>query len=55
LAIYVHGNLIDENITRLFFKESLISVKELFEKSSLFKNRYAKKSQYKVIQWLFKK
>jgi len=45
-------NLIE---TKLFFKTPLVSVRELFEKSLLFKKNYAKKEQYKVVQWLFKR
>jgi len=55
LAICLHRRLINEIEAKLFFKESLISVKELFESSLLFKEEYAKKEQYKGLQWLFKK
>lgn len=55
LAICLHNGLINEKETRLFFKTPLISVKDLFESSLLFKEGYAKKEQYKGIQWLFRK
>jgi len=55
LAICLYNKLINEKETKLFFKTPLISVKELFEKSLLFKKDYANKKQYPAIQWLFKK
>jgi len=50
----LHNKLINEKESKLFFKTPLISVKELFENSLLFKKRYAKNEQYPAIQWLFK-
>ena len=55
LAICVNQRLINEKETKLYFKDLLIEVKDRFENSLLFKERYAEKSQYKVLQWLFKK
>ena len=55
LAICLYKNLIGEKEAKLYFKELLINIKELFEKSILFKEGYATKEQYKGIQWLFKK
>ncbi len=55
LAICLYNKLINEKETKLFFKTPLVSVRELFEKSLLFKKNYAKKEQYKVVQWLFKR
>jgi len=53
-AVCIFKEIIDEKETKLLFREYLKSVKELFEKSILFKEEYAEKRQYKVLQWLFK-
>lgn len=53
LAICLYKNLINEEEAKLYFKELLSDVKDLFESSLLFKEGYAKKEQYKGIQWLF--
>ena len=55
LAICLFKRLINENEAKLYFKELLPDVKDLFESSILFEEGYAKKEQYKGIQWLFKK
>lgn len=55
LAICLYKNLVNESESKLYFKDLLISVKRMFESSLLFKNKVAKKQEYKGIQWLFKK
>lgn len=55
LSICLYKSLIDENGAKLYFGELLPDVRQLFENSILFKKEYAKKEQYKGIQWLFKK
>lgn len=53
VAICVHQQLINEKIIIKYFKQLLISVKEKFDNSILFKKNYAKKEDYPGIQWLF--
>jgi hypothetical protein len=55
LAICIRKELIDESDTKLYFQTLLISVKDKFDNSSLFEKGYAKKEEYKGIQWLFRK
>ena len=55
LSICIYQNLINEKESKLFFKEPIKSVREIFDSSILFKEGYAKKEQYKALQWLFKK
>lgn len=54
LALCIHQKFINEKETKLYFKESLKGVKEMFELSLLFEKGYAKKEQYPGIRWLFK-
>ncbi len=54
LAICLFKNLINDSEAKLFFRESLKSVGEIFQSSLLFSKKYAEKEQYKGIQWLFK-
>jgi len=55
LAVCIYQKLVNEKIVRRYFKQPLISVKEKFDNSLLFKKKYAKKEEYPGIQWLFKK
>ena len=55
LSICLYQNLISEKYSKLYFGDLLFYVKDIFESSELFKKDYAKKNQYKGIQWLFKK
>jgi len=54
LAICLYKNLINKNETKLYFKQRLIYVKDEFDSSLMFKENYAKKEEYKVLNWLFK-
>ena len=54
LAICVYKNLIDVNATRLYFRDLLISVRQVFKKSLMFEKEYVQKEEYKGLQWLFK-
>jgi len=54
LAICLNKQLINENETKLYFKEILKGIKRDFENSLLFKKKIAKKEEYPGIQWLFK-
>ena len=53
-GVCIYKKLINEKETKLLFKEYVKSVKEIFDNSILFKEEYAEKSQYKVLQWLFR-
>lgn len=55
LAICIHQKLINENVSKRYFKQLLISVKEKFDDSILFKRGYAKKEDYIGLIWLFNK
>jgi len=55
LAICLYQKLINEKEAKLYFKILLKEVKELFESSLLFEEEYAKKEDYKALNWLFKK
>ena len=55
LALCVSQKFVDEKVAMVFFREYLKSVKELFDKSVLFKGGYAEAEQYKGLLWLFKR
>ncbi len=55
LAVCINQSLIKEKETKIYFKDLLIEVKDKFEDSILFKEDYAKKEEYKGLQWLFKR
>jgi len=55
LAICLSKNIVQEEKAKLFFLTPLKSVREMFEKSILFKKNFAKKEDYPGIQWLIKK
>lgn len=54
LAICLYKHLIDEDASRLYFKDLLVSVKKVFKSSQLFKKELVKVEEYPGIQWLFK-
>lgn len=54
LAICLYKRLINEKDAKLYFKDLLCYVKEAFDSSILFEEKYANRNQYKGIQWLFK-
>ncbi|MAH07935.1 hypothetical protein CMI38_06835 [Candidatus Pacearchaeota archaeon] len=53
LAISVYKRLINEYIAELYFKTSLIYVKEQFESSILFDQNFANRDEYPATIWLF--
>lgn len=55
LAICVFKRLINEREIKLYFKNLLNNVRQMFEDSILFKEEYAKKEEYPGLLWLFKK
>jgi len=55
LGICVHEKLINEKEVKKYFLDLLKEVNERFQSSTLFRKKYAKKEQYKALQWLFKK
>jgi len=55
LSVCLFKEMVNEDEIKLFFEEYVKSVKELFESSLLFKEKYATKEQYRGIQWLFGK
>lgn len=55
LAICLYKNFINESETKLYFRVLLKSVKDYFETSLLFEKGYAKREEYKGVQWLFRK
>lgn len=54
-AVCLYHKIVDENVAKRYFKDFLDSIKVVFDNSILFNENYAKRSQYKGIQWLFKK
>jgi len=54
LAICLYKNLINESETKLYFKDILKSIKDMFDNSLLFEKKLSKKEEYPGIQWLFK-
>lgn len=55
LAIAIYKDFINEDETKLYFKNLLKGVKEYFDFSLLFEKNLAKKEEYPGIQWLFKR
>lgn len=55
VAISLFKSLIKEEEANLYFRDLLISVKELFETSLLFEKKVANKEEYPGMQWLFRK
>jgi len=55
LAICLYKKLVDERDIKLYFKIPLKEVNFLFERSLLFSEDYAKREDYPVTQWLFKR
>ena len=59
IALCIYEKLINENNSKIYFKRLLISVKDHFNDSILFreqfKDGFIKIEQYPVLQWLFKK
>lgn len=53
LAICVYRKLINEKETKLYFKNLLKDVRQMFEDSILFEEGYAKKEDYHGLRWLF--
>ncbi len=53
LAICVFKKLINEKEAKLYFKNLLIYIRQMFEDSILFKEDYAKKEEYQGLRWLF--
>jgi|TARA_B100001971_G_C18187354_1_gene536461 hypothetical protein len=53
LAISIYKRLVNDNISKLYFKTSLIYVKEQFESSILFDQKFANKEEYPAMIWLF--
>ena len=54
LAICLFKNLIRKHDAKLYFYDLLKDTRLQFESSILFKMEYAKREQYKALQWLFK-
>ena len=53
IAICVYTKIVRNNVTRRFFFNLLVSTKELFDESLLFKDGLAKKKHYSALLWLF--
>jgi len=54
LAICVYQRLVNEQETKLYFKDLLVGVRQKFENSVLFMEHYAERSQYGALRWLFR-
>ena len=55
VALCIHQKLVNERETKIYFRDLLREVREKFEDSILFEEKYADKNQYKCLQWLFRK
>lgn len=55
LAICLYNKLINEKFAKLYFRNLLDYVKDLFDNSILFSEQYSKKKEYPGIRWLFRK
>lgn len=55
VALCISQGLVNENLTKKYFKQLLISVKDTFDASILFEEHLAEKEDYPGINWLFKR